>query len=114
MQQWYANIFGNALANQITAIMDEYYQLATIRKPEFMGWNQIEPNTPVHNSTFDPFQHGDEIYKRIKAYRRLIQQVEQIKAFIPERLYDAYVELVSYPVQASAYMNEKMLYAQKN
>ena len=114
MQQWYANIFGNTLANQITAIMDEYYRLATIRKPEFMGWNQIEPNTPVHNSAFDPFQHGDEIYKRIKAYRRLIQQVEQIKAFIPERLYDAYVELVSYPVQASAYMNEKMLYAQKS
>jgi len=114
IRKWYAGIFGEQYAKSITSIMDEYDRLACIRKPEFMGWNQTEPNTPVQNTAFDPFQHGDEIQKRIQAYQHLVQQVEHIKNHIPDNLQGAYAELVLYPVEASAFMNQKMLYAQKS
>ncbi|WP_177224194.1 glycosyl hydrolase 115 family protein [Thermoflavifilum thermophilum] len=114
MRNWYAHLFGNQFADSICTIMDEYDRLASIRKPEFMGWNQVEPNTPVQNAAFHPFQHGDEIDQRIRAYQKLAEQAERIQKHIPNNLQDAYMELVLYPVKASAYMNEKILYAQKS
>ena len=29
-------------ATAVTQVMKEYYRLATIRKPEFMGWSRVE------------------------------------------------------------------------
>lgn len=114
MRQWHNKIFGQQNAAAITNVMNEYYRLAFIRRPEFMGWNRTYPNTPTRNTAFRPFLDGDEIAGRVNAYKQLIQKVEQIKKNIPADLQNAYFELVTYPVEAAAYMNEKFLYAQKS
>ncbi|HYW34156.1 MAG TPA: glycosyl hydrolase 115 family protein, partial [Balneolaceae bacterium] len=114
MRQWSASIFGRQNAKAITKVKDQYYRLAMIRRPEFMGWSQVYPQTPTKNTAFRPFFDGDEIARRLNAYKRLIRKVEQIKKNIPDDRRNAYFELVRYPVEGAAYMNEKFLYAQKS
>lgn len=114
MRNWCAVQFGAENASAITAVMDAYYRLAFIRRPEFMGWSQTEPRTPTRNTAFHPFLDGDEIASRVKAYRQLIARVEQIKKHVPADRQEAYFELVTYPVEGAAYMNEKFLYGQKS
>jgi hypothetical protein len=114
MHDWCAGIFGPANAGAITAVMDAYDRLAFIRRPEFMGWSQTEPRTPTRNTAFHPFLDGDEIARRAEAYRQLIARVERIRKQVPADRQDAYFELVTYPVEGAAYMNEKFLYGQKS
>jgi hypothetical protein len=114
MRQWAAGTFGQQNAEAITKVMDEYYRLASIRKPEFMGWSQTEPITPTKNTAFHPFFNGDEIAGRIQAYKKLMSKADEINKNIPDDRKDAYFELVTYPVNGAAYMNQKFLYAQKS
>lgn len=114
MQQWASNTFGQKNAGAITKVIDEYYRLASIRKPEFMGWSQTEPITPTKNTAFQPFFNGDEIASRVKDFNRLILEADDIKKSIAEDRQNAYFELVEYPVKGAAYMNQKFLYAQKS
>ncbi len=114
MKKWSAGLFGQKNAEAITQVKDDYYRLAFIRRPEFMGWSQVYPQTPIKNTAFRPFFDGDEIARRVNAYKELIQKVEQIKKDIPNDRKNAFFELVAYPVEGSAYMNEKFLYAQKS
>lgn len=114
MQHWSANLFGGQNAKAITEVMDEYYRLASIRKPEFMGWSQTEPQTPTRNTSFHPFLNGDEIARRVQAYKKLMSKADEINKNIPNDRKDAYFELVTYPVKGATYMNLKFLYAQKS
>ncbi len=114
MKQWHAQAFDAKNANKITSIMEEYYRLAAIRRPEFMGWSQTEPTTPTHNTAFQPFLDGDEIANRVRSYNHLIAEVNEVKKQIPKNKRNAFFELVAYPVKGAAYMNKKFLYAQKS
>jgi hypothetical protein len=114
MRKWCGTLFGPENGDALTAVMDSYYRLAFIRRPEFMGWSQTEPRTPTRNTAFHPFLDGDEIARRIQAYQELIARVERIKRQVPPDRQDAYFELVTYPVEGAAYMNEKFLYGQKS
>jgi hypothetical protein len=47
--------------------------------------------------------------QRITAYATLAEQVKNLEPQVPERLKDAWFQLIAYPVQCSAAMNEKIL-----
>lgn len=119
--KWYQREFGEESARQISDIMKEYYRLATIRKPEFMGWSRVEEyspdvkngRTPVIDTEFNPYAFGDEIYMRLKDYSIISDKAQEIDKLIPQEKKSAYFQLVLYPVCASAEMNKKLLYAQK-
>ena len=103
-------------AQELTDIMNEYYYLANIRRPEFMGWSREEEyskikggKTPVTDTEFSP----EEIEQRITAYQNLEKRVKSIKKQIPKELHDSFFQLVEYPVSGAANMNYKWLYAQK-
>jgi hypothetical protein len=119
MKQLYARDFGQALSTGIAGVMDEYYRLASIRKPEFMAWSRVEEpsvkggKTPAIDTEFNPDAFGDEISNRLEAYNTLRMQVEALKKQLPDEKKDAFFQLVEYPVCAAAGMNEKWLYAQK-
>ncbi|OXA75192.1 Glycosyl hydrolase family 67 N-terminus [Flavobacterium aquidurense] len=103
---WAAREFSPKISVEVSTIFDEYYRLAFLRKPEYMGWSQTEPTTPIKLSDFSV----DEIWSRIKAYKTLIEKVDSLTSSIPEERKDAWFQLVVYPVKGAAYMNFKFLY----
>ncbi|MDP4271115.1 MAG: glycosyl hydrolase 115 family protein, partial [Bacteroidota bacterium] len=109
LQQWMGKTFGAENATPLKNIMDEYYRLAFIRRPEFMGWSQTEPNTKVKPSDLNFTEFGDEIATRLKQYDQLEQQVNELESKISPSLRSAFYELVKYPVTGASLINKKWL-----
>ena len=118
-QRWLEREFGAEFAGQLGKVRNEYYRLAHIRRPEFMGWSRIEEpgysggRTPVTDTEFNPYAFGDEIYQRLKEYETIEAEAMQIANELSGEKKDAYYQLVLFPVRGSAEMNKKLLYAQK-
>ena len=122
-KNWVNAIFNGVASDEINAILKSYYQLAARRKPEHLGWNQVEVSSarayrglePVMDTEFSPFYFGDEMYSQLEAYRKIARLSEEVmENQIPVHLKPAYFQLVHYPVAAACAMNRKMLYAQKS
>ena len=103
---WAAREFSSKINSEVSEVFEEYYRLAFLRKPEYMGWSQTEPTTPVKLSDFSE----EEIYNRIKAYDKLIEKVDNLSDLIPPERKEAWFQLVVYPVKGASYMNHKFLY----
>jgi hypothetical protein len=103
---WAAREFSSKINSEVSEVFEEYYRLAFLRKPEYMGWSQTEPTTPVKLSDFSE----EEICNRIKAYDKLIEKVDNLSDLIPPERKEAWFQLVVYPVKGASYMNHKFLY----
>ena len=118
-EKWLAREFGDKFAQRLGDVRNEYYRLAHIRRPEFMGWSEQEVpgyrrgRTPVKDTEFNPYAFGDEIYSRLQAYQTIVKEAEAINEMLPDHKKDAFYQLVLFPVKAAAEMNKKLLYAQK-
>ncbi|MCR8666825.1 glycosyl hydrolase 115 family protein [Aestuariibaculum sp. M13] len=112
-EDFFTDIFGEDNGKTIANIKTKYYHLAFERKPEFMGWSQTEPTTQINTTNYNPFSYGDEISNRIKDYETIEKEVKEIEQSLPENLKSSFVQLVSYPVEAAAKMNQKFLYRDK-
>jgi hypothetical protein len=106
LDKWISREFGSNVVPELRYILKEHYRLASLRKPEYMGWSQTEPTTQVKFSDFST----EEILRRIKAYDNLIHKTDSLQKFIPEERKDACFQLIAYPVKGAAYMNHKFLY----
>ncbi|MFL9831220.1 glycosyl hydrolase 115 family protein [Flavobacterium sp. ST-87] len=106
LKNWAAREFNDKVAYEVSSVMSEYYRLAMLRKPEFMGWSQTEPTTQIKPSDFTT----DEAIRRIALYDALMEKVNQLSVSIPEERKYAWFQLVVYPVKSAAYMNRKFLY----
>ncbi len=113
MNDWYSGIFGNEIGKEAVKIKKRYYHLAFSRKPEYMGWNRLEPSTEIKDTEFS-YIHYNEAEKRINQYSRLQSEVHELYDEVPEKLKPAFFQLVYYPVMGSSLMNKKFLLAQKN
>nr|WP_294924708.1 glycosyl hydrolase 115 family protein [uncultured Flavobacterium sp.] len=105
-KKWISREFTGKIASELSLVLNEYYRLAFLRKPEYMGWSQTEPTTPVKLSDFS----AEESLVRIKAYDDLMQKVDSLSNFIPSERKDAWFQLVVYPLKGAAHMNHKFLY----
>ena len=45
LKNWISREFTPAIASELSPVFEEYYRLAFLRKPEYMGWSQTEPTT---------------------------------------------------------------------
>lgn len=106
LKDWISREFTPEIATDLSVVFEEYYRLASVRKPEYMGWSQTEPTTPIKLSDFT----REESLNRIKAYDDLIKKVDSLSAFVPAERKAAWFQLVEYPVKGAAYMNHKFLY----
>lgn len=106
LKDWASREFSPKISTETAAVFEEYYRLAFLRKPEYMGWSQTEPTTQIKPSDLSK----EEIWRRIKAYGKLIEKVDDLEKSIPEERKDAWFQLVVYPVKGAAYMNYKFLY----
>ena len=122
LERWLTREYGAAVAERIAPAMQEYYRLCAIRKPEFMGWSQVElPDkeryplglSQVADTEFSFTEFGDEAQRHIDRFRAVRRTVEEAAALVPARARDAYFAAITYPVSAAESMAEKMLYAQR-
>lgn len=107
MTDFYDGIFGSDLGAEISSLRETYYDLAWLRKPEFMGWSQTEPTRPTH---LTEFSLEEENPKRRAAYRQLEYEVQELTNKIDDAQQDAWFQLVTYPILGASAMNHKYLY----
>ncbi|MBK3516186.1 glycosyl hydrolase 115 family protein [Carboxylicivirga marina] len=99
LAEWAEDTFGKELADDITAILENYYRLAESGKPEH-----------CYRLDYSPL----ELDGRIEAYRSLSGQVAEMKSRVPETLLPAYYQLVEYPVLGCRWINERNLMARRS
>lgn len=118
LEDWLGEIFGENHKEELTEIMQAYYRLGFIRKPEYMGWGYIwDTNFRKQKKTYDTdfsFANYREADRRMEEYDRISRQVRNIYQKMDPVLQPAFYQLVYYPVVGSALMNNKTLSAQKN
>ncbi len=113
LENFLAREFGAAAAKELLPVVNEHYRLAFIRRPEFLGNTRTEERDRKRWNTITDLPWSDEYVKaRIDDYKGLSDRVEAVAATIPAERADEYFQLVKYPVQAAAQMNDKFLYGQ--
>lgn len=122
LQNWLCQQFGSRIGTQLEPVMKEYFHLTGIRKPEFMGWNQVELDkkkyprgwSPVKDTEFNAGEFGGEINRYEAAYQSLKDNVSEIEKEITPDQKDAFFATIKYPVFMAADMARKQLEAQES
>lgn len=112
LQNWLAREFGTTNAKEIISVMNEYYRLAYIRKPEFMGATRTEENDPKYKIVADLPWSEEEINQRLKDYAAINAKTKQLAKRISLSKQDSWFQLIEYPVRGAAAINQKLLVAQ--
>jgi hypothetical protein len=89
-REWAGRAFGPAHADAIAGMLDRYTRANGRRKPEM-----LEPTTYS-------LVHDGESERVVREYSQLAQEAEALSARLPADQQPAFVQLVRYPVQASA------------
>jgi len=113
LENWLCTQFGAEVGHAIAPAMREFYRLNGIRRPEFMGWTQVELDKKKYPGgksvpTTTEFTRK-QAFERMNDFARIEATVDVYAQMIPEYLQDAYFAHVLYPVHASAAMTRKML-----
>ncbi len=97
---------------QIADVLTRYYNLSFIRKPEFMGFNGY--NDGIKRTAFNPQawlsdKTTGQNYARSMAWARVREDEEALAHMMPAQYASDFFELVAYPVEGAAAMNDKFL-----
>jgi len=92
---WAGRTFGPDFAGEIGNILTIYYRLASDGRPEHLL-----------KVTFSEKQ----IDERLNAYQQIAERAEKLKSRMPERLNDAYYQLIYYPIVCAKLINEKIFF----
>jgi hypothetical protein len=95
-RDWAARTFGEEFADSIASVKKEYYRLSQNGKPEHLG--VLSFNT-------------SEMKSRIESFQSIADKAGRIYQNMPERLKDAFFQLVYYPINGALLMNQKIFYA---
>ena len=107
LPEWAAREFGAACAEEVAAVMAEYYRLNFQRKPEHLQW--WLPGRPPRHSALT----ARESHERLQAFASLKARVDEVQKKIPSAKGDAFYELVVYPVRGSALANERFIHGEQ-
>ena len=121
LKQWLSEQFGEEAGAQLVEPMTEFYRLCGVRRPEFMGWSQVELDrsrydrglSPVQDTEFSADEFGNELERYLNDYERVKEKVETVERLIRPELKDAFFAAVKYPVFCAAAMATKQLQAQE-
>jgi hypothetical protein len=116
LNQWFAEQFPIPNSYRMADVMTRYYALNFVRKPEFMGFNGY--NDGINRTAFNPvawpsLSSPDQNHARVDAWDTLRDEDAVIAKVLPKQYVDAFFELVAYPVDAAAAMNEKFLFTDR-
>ena len=121
LERWLCTQFGEKVGKLLAPAMHEFYRLCGIRKPEFMGWTQVELDKKLHprgrsqviDTEFSESEFGNEMNRYMLDYAAVCKTVNEVEKDIRPELNDAFYAHIKYPVLAANAMATKMLYAQK-
>ena len=121
LERWLCTQFGEEAGKKLFPAMKEFYRLCGIRKPEFMGWTQVELDKKLHprgrsqviDTEFSLTEFGNELERYLADYAAVCKTVCDVEKTIRPELQDAFFAHVKYPVLAANAMAVKMLEAQK-
>ncbi len=102
LQSWASQNFGDDLASEVAWIMSKYPKYNLMRKAE------------VQNTAVFSYGNYGEIDRQWALWQELEDRTEALKARVPERLSDAFYELVYYPAVASAGVAKMWLASELN
>ena len=116
-QAWLCRQFGEAAGKALFPVMKEWYRLCGERRPEFMGWTQVELDkkkyprglSPVTGSEFTETAFGNERERYLERYAIIASKVKDAEALVRPELKDAYFAAIKYPVLASEAHARKLL-----
>ena len=113
LERWLCTQFGEKAGKELFPAMKEFYRLCGIRKPEFMGWTQVEldkkkyPGGKSRVAEIGMTRH--EAAERLEAFGRLRAIVDKCRMLVRPELSDAYEAHVVYPICAAAAMTRKIV-----
>ncbi|MGB6151180.1 MAG: glycosyl hydrolase 115 family protein [Pricia sp.] len=100
--EWAGKQFGRKYAKEIGEILSLYTKYNARRKPELL-------ESDTYSRT-----HFNEADRVVEEYNQLLEQAKSIGEKLPKEAFNAYYQLVLYPVEACANMNEMYVAAAKN
>ena len=121
LENWLCTQFGKEAGERLLPVMRELYRLCGIRKPEFMGWTQVEladrkayprGRSQVVDTEFSLTEFDNEAWHYLSDYEHICLGVQEAERLIRPELKDAFFAHVKYPVLAARAMAAKMLEAQ--
>ena len=121
LERWLCTQFGKEAGKKLFPVMKDFYRLCGIRKPEFMGWTQVELSdrkayprgrSQVIDTEFTNEFDG-ELERYLSHYEHICISVEEAEKLIRPELKDAFFAHVKYPILSARAMAVKMLEAQK-
>jgi len=112
-QAWLCRQFGEEAGKRLFPVMHEYFRLCGERRPEFMGWTQVELDHGKYHRGLSPVDSvGMTSYEaavRMASFERVKAGVIESRPYIRPELTDAFFAAIEYPVYAAAAMNRKIL-----
>lgn len=116
--EWLSEMLGKEYYDTLRAVFDEFYHLAFVRKPEFMGWGYQWTTDRIGNErnsdTDFSFANYREAERRLSSYRKIASEVDALMKKMPENCKACFYEAVYYPVKACELINRQVLLGQKN
>ena len=58
-QSWLCREFGQEVGKRLFPVMHEFYRLCDMRRPEFMGWNQVEVDKKLYDRGLSQVRNSD-------------------------------------------------------
>lgn len=118
---WLCREFGTDVGQQLYPAMLEFYRLCGQRRPEFMGWNQVELDkklylrglSPTTNTGFSLSEFGNELDRYLDRYASVCKTVKSASSSLRPELKNEYFATIEYPVLAAAAHAVKTLEAQR-
>lgn len=111
--RWLCRQFGEQAGQRLLPVMYEFYRLCGERRPEFMGWTQVELDKKKYHrglSLVDTVaMDAPQAAERLAAFRHIKDKVTNCRTYVRPELADAFFAAIEYPVLATEAMNRKML-----
>lgn len=105
LAQWAARNFGATNAEAIATMLDEYYRLNIIVRPEHLNFT---------SSGFNFVGNGDEAQQRLDQFAAITASANALYAQLPANMKAAFYEMILYPIRGADLQNQKVLLAERS
>ena len=110
---WLCRQFGKDAGEKLFPTMHEFYRLCGERRPEFMGYTQVELDKKKYQRGLSTVKEAPltpiEAAHRVSSFEHLKADIIAVRPLIRKELRDAFFAAIEYPVFAAAAMNRKIL-----